>query len=55
MRRQLAKRQSFRVSILEVKNAINIGPTGEDQGRCYNEESLVETVKKHPCANFESD
>ena len=42
MGRQLAKRRSFHVSILEVKHDINIGSTGDYQGRCYNEESLVE-------------
>lgn len=40
---------------VKVKNAINIGPTGEDQGGCYNEESLVEMIMEQPCANFDSD
>ena len=40
------------MSILEMKNDINIGPLGEDQGRCYNEESLVETIKKQPWARI---
>ena len=40
---------------VKVKNAINIGPTGEDQGGCYNGESLVETIMEQPCANYDSD
>lgn len=41
---------------VEVENAKNIGPTGEDQSAgCYNEELLVETIKEQPCANFDSD